>query len=148
MKPVLIKSHLALQNHDCVVEVMVLQRGGCSVEKSQSGTGPAGRKGTELHSLASLQRHQFCGRTPGLGDALGLESVVGAAVVQVMAEAADHQGQDLRVRQHVLEAGRLTQAKSECAFIICRNFLFLGTDQTIAGRGEVGQDMHSSWADL
>lgn len=55
MKLVLIKSHLALQDHDCVVEVMVLQCGGCSVEKSQSGTSPAGRKQTELHSLASLQ---------------------------------------------------------------------------------------------
>lgn len=35
--------------------------------------------------------------TPGLGDVLGLKGVVCAAVVQVMAETADHQGQYLRI---------------------------------------------------
>ena len=31
---------LALQDHDCVVEVMVLQGGRCSVEQSESRAGP------------------------------------------------------------------------------------------------------------
>lgn len=36
-------------------------------------------------------------RTPGPRDALGLKCIVGAAVVQVVTEAADHQGQYLRI---------------------------------------------------
>lgn len=58
-----------------------------------------------------------CRHTPGLGDALGLKRIVCAAVVQVVAETADHQGQNLSVWQHVLETGRLTQAKGEFTVI-------------------------------
>lgn len=38
-----------------------------------------------------------CRHTPGLGHALGLKSIVRAAVVQVMTETANHQSQDLCV---------------------------------------------------
>lgn len=101
------------------------------------------RKEINRVALLSLTYVPPVGRhTPGLGDALGLKCIVCAAVVQVMTETADHQGQYLGVWQHVLETGRLAQGKWKCTFIICRNFLFLGTDQIIADRMRPGGTRH------
>lgn len=55
-----------------------------------------------LMGVAPVSRH-----TTGLGHLLSLKCIVGASVIQVMTETADHQCQYLRVGQHILETGCL-----------------------------------------
>lgn len=101
-------SDLTLQYHDRVVEVVVLQGGRRPVEQSQGGACPAGE--TERWKLSVTSKMPVLrtpGRTLGRGHSLGLKCVVGASMVEIMTQAADHESQDLCIWQDILESGRL-----------------------------------------
>lgn len=58
---------------------------------------------------------------------LGLEGIVGASVVQIMTQAADHQSQDLCIRQNILEFSCLFKTKPEFIHIKYRAFYTFDT---------------------